>query len=142
MNESDLENELRGLRPVPPSLSLEGRLAVALTADRPARCSWNRWLAERLLWSAGGAVAAWLLASWFPQAVPARATRIPPSVSAMPRVTEEPLAWSDEGVQLVGGEVPARMLRRFVVERHQSADGSAEVRVPREDVILLPVALR
>lgn len=143
MNESDLEHELRGLRPARPSASLEGRVAVALPADRSARRPWNRWLTERLLWAAGGAVAAWLIAPWFSAPLaPTGAAPASPPPAALPRVTEEPFAWSDEGVQLVDGDTPARMLRRLVVERHQSPDGSAEVRVPREDVILLPVAIR
>jgi hypothetical protein len=37
---------------------------------------------------------------------------------------------------------PARILRRMVVERHRAPDGRAELRVPRADVILLPVAFQ
>lgn len=142
MNESEFENELRGLRPATPSLSLEGRIVSALPSAKKERTPWSLWLAERLLWTAGGALAAWLVTLRL-SPPPAPSVSAPVfQESAAPRVSEEPLAWSDEGVQLVEGGMPARMLRRLVIERHHSADGSAEVRVPREDVILLPVALR
>lgn len=145
MNESEFENELRGLRPVPPSRSLEGRIAAALPAAAERRPARGLWLAERLLWSAGGALAAWLmflqvsLSPSSPRAVPAPVARMEETAT---RVSDEALAWSDEGVQLIDGETPARMLRRLVMERHQSPDGSAEIRVPREDVFLVPVSLR
>lgn len=142
MNDSEFENELRGLRPARPSLSLEGRIAAALPAAKTARRARVLWIAERLLWTAGGAVAASLVIGRIaPPPAPAAPAPVSQASSA-PRVSEEPIAWSDEGVQLIEGGTPARMLRRLVMERHQSADGSAEVQVPREDVILLPVALR
>ena len=142
MNESEFENELRGLRPAGPSLSLECRIAAAFQSTKTRRRPWSLWLAERLLWTAGGVAAAWLLVPWL-SPPPAQTGAAPVrQVEAVPLVSEEPLAWSDEGVQLVDGGTPARMLRRLVMERHQSADGSAELRIPREDVILLPVALR
>jgi len=142
MNESELENKLRGLRPADPSPSLEGRIAAALRSTTEARRPWVPWLAERLLWIAGGAVAAWLMMPG-PSSPPAPVDAAPaPQVSAVPRFSEVPLDWSDEGVQMVDGRTPARLLRRVVMERHRSPDGSAELRIPREDVILVPVALR
>ena len=142
MNESDFENELRGLRPVQPSHSLQGRIAAALPPAKTPRSSWSVWLVERMLWTAGGAVAVWLLVPRAVSSTGPAPDASAPQVASAPRISEEPLAWSDEGVQLVDGGTPARMLRRLVLERHRSADGSAEVQVPREDVILLPVALR
>ena len=49
---------------------------------------------------------------------------------------------ADEGIRFVDELTPARVLRRKVIERHLAGDGAAEVQVPREDVIFLPVALR
>jgi hypothetical protein len=57
-----------------------------------------------------------------------------------PHVSEEPLAWTDEGVQFIGNEIPARLLRRVSMERHLSDDG-VEVQVPREDVIVVPLVM-
>jgi hypothetical protein len=138
MSESDFENQLRRLRPSSPSRSLEGRIAAALPKPKARPFAWCAWLGERLLWTAGGAVAAWMISLLF--VTPPASAPVP--ASPVPRVSEEPIAWSDDGVQLIDGKTPARMLRRLVMERHRSADGSAEVRVPREDVILVPVALR
>lgn len=140
MNESELENTLRGLRPVTPSPSLEGRIAAALGSATAARRPWALRLGERLLWTAAGAVVAWLILPGLSSPPAPVSTAEAPQVPAAPRVSEVPLDWSDEGVQMVGGSTPARLLRRLVMERHQSPDGSAELRIPREDVILVPVA--
>ncbi len=142
MNESEFENQLRGLQPVSPSNSLQGRIAAALPLEKSRRNFLSVWLMERMLWAAGGAIAVWLL---MPRPVLSPGPSIDattPQVARAPRVSEEPSAWSDEGVQLIDGGTPARILRRLVLERHHSPDGNAEMRVPREDVILLPVAFR
>jgi hypothetical protein len=147
MNDPEFENLLRGMKPASPSMSLEGRIAASLpeNASKP-RATWLGWFTERLVWAAAGAAAVWLtlLVITPPQRTPRTAAQ--PEVAAsqpqIPRVSEERLPWADEGVQFIGGQTPARLLRRTVVERHFSPDGSTEVRVPREDVILLPVSLR
>ena len=54
---------------------------------------------------------------------------------------EESLAWSDDGVQFIDGQIPARVIRHWVLERFPGADGEGLVR-PREDVFVVPVALR
>ncbi len=141
MNDPEFENKLRGLRPALPSLSLEGRIAAALPQPQPSHFSLSAWLGERLLWTAGGAVAAWMI---LVQINPAPIKPAEPSaspVASASRVTEEPTAWLDGGVQLIGGNTPARMLHRKVIERRQSDDGTVLVQVPREDVILVPVKL-
>ena len=57
-------------------------------------------------------------------------------------ISEESLAWSDEGVQFLDGQIPARIIRHFVLERYPgAADGEGPVR-SREDVFVVPVALR
>lgn len=141
MNEPEFENQLRGLRPASPSTSLKGRIAAALPEPKAARSLWAAWLGERMIWTAGGAVATWLLLIQFaPPPIPSD-TKINSPVALAPRVSEEPAAWLDGGVQLIGGKTPARLLHRQVIERRQSDDGRSLIQVPREDVILLPVAL-
>ena len=72
----------------------------------------------------------------------------PPAIAAEPQdvaaqgpIAEESLAWSDDGVQFIDGQIPARVIRHWVLERFPGADGDGLVR-PREDVFVVPVALR
>ena len=187
------------LRPAAPSVALRERIAADLAAPKsrettslarsltpPPRSF--AWLAERLLWAAGGAIAAAVPLLLQPQPLPAdtnrpavagnqaeavpRGARAPdmptaaPSppviVAAEPQVAaaepqviaaepqgaavqepmaEESLAWSDDGVQFIDGQIPARVIRHWVLERSSGADGVGLVR-PREDVFVVPVALR
>jgi hypothetical protein len=62
-------------------------------------------------------------------------------VAAQGPIAEESLAWSDDGVQFIDGQIPARVIRHWVLERFPGADGEGLVR-PREDVFVVPVALR
>ena len=64
-----------------------------------------------------------------------------PPVPAPATVTEEMVTWADGGVRFLDDRTPARILRRLAIERHRPAVGP-EFRMPREDVILLPVALQ
>ena len=194
------------LRPAAPSVALRERIAADLAAPKsrettslarsltpPPRSF--AWLAERLLWAAGGAIAAAVPLLLQPQPLPAdtnrpavagnqaeavpRGARAPdmptaaPSppvivaaetqvaaaepqvIAAEPQViaaepqgaavqepmAEESLAWSDDGVQFIDGQIPARVIRHWVLERFSGADGVGLVR-PREDVFVVPVALR
>ena len=150
MNETDLENELRALRPAAPSPDLARRIAAALPSETPATRprpqGWPAfsWWVERLLWAGAGAGAALVFAAplWqHPAKNPQTVTqqKAPPALEA--QVSEQPLEWKDEGVRFINDEIPARLLRRVTLEKHRSADGSVEVQVPREDVIVMPVAL-
>ena len=194
------------LRPAAPSVALRERIAADLAAPKSTETtSLARsltppprsfaWLAERLLWAAGGAMAAAVPLLLQPRPLPAdtnrpavagdqaeavpRGARAPdmpaaaPSppviVAAEPQVAaaepqviaaepqviaaepqgaavqepmaEESLAWSDDGVQFIDGQIPARVIRHWVLERFSGADGVGLVR-PREDVFVVPVALR
>jgi len=194
------------LRPAAPSVALRERIAADLAAPKSTEpTSLARsltppprsfaWLAERLLWAAGGAIAAAVPLLLQPRPLPAdtnrpavagdqaeavpRGARAPdmpaaaPSppviVAAEPQVAaaepqvsaaepqviaaepqgvavqepmaEESLAWSDDGVQFIDGQIPARVIRHWVLERFSGADGVGLVR-PREDVFVVPVALR
>jgi hypothetical protein len=152
MNDTELENELRALRPVRPSPELRDRIADALEpramiAVPPVLTPsfFSRWL-ERFFWAGAGAAAcAMVFITMGPRqpAVPVAMhdTQSKPSLQApLPHVSEEPLAWTDEGVQFIGNGIPARLLRRVSLERHLSDDG-IEVQVPREDVIVVPLAV-
>jgi hypothetical protein len=65
----------------------------------------------------------------------------PQGYAAQEPIAEESLAWSDDGVQFIDGQIPARVIRHWVLERFSGADGVGLVR-PREDVFVVPVALR
>jgi len=204
--------DLARLRPAVPSAALRRRIAAELATttpedsrrrDSPPRRRGLGWVAERVLWAAGGAIAATLpLVLKVPpsQAVPAgfavkdpvpadsgtapgieprlmvndrvedptdpaRVPRGPessgPDIGALAGVQPEPdgaargsepsqsigpiseesLAWSDDGVQFIDGQIPAHVFRHLVLERYPSSDGEGLVR-PREDVFVVPVALR
>lgn len=152
---SPFEEDLRRLVPAAPSAALRDRVAarIAAAAGPSVAVGGLRWLGERLAWAASGALAASLVvATWSggrtggeagaaatggPMAAGV-ATAAAPAVA----VAEEAVAWADEGVQFLDDHTPARILRRLAVERHVPADGGAGFRVPREDLILLPVALQ
>jgi hypothetical protein len=152
MNETDLENELRALRPAVPSPDLARRIAASLeprgSSMHPQAGGWPAfsWWVERLLWAGSGAGAALVFAgALLPHQHPAKPPQTLAKQKTLPaaqaQVSEQPLAWTDEGVRFINDEVPARLLRRVTLERHRSADGSVEVQVPREDVIVMPVAV-
>ena len=175
--------DLARLRPAAPSLALRERIAADLAAPlateptssarspTPAPRSFT-WLAERMLWAAGGAIAAAVPFLLQPRPRPAEPNRpsvavdqgqvalrgpeTPDASSAAPTavaaaepqviaaqepIAEESLAWSDDGVQFIDGQIPARVIRHWVLERFPGTDGDGPVR-PREDVFVVPVALR
>jgi hypothetical protein len=167
-HDAEFEADLAALVPAAPSADLRRRIAEALDAApavRPApsaapRPPMGRWLAERLLWACAGAGAGALAASVAFSLRPAAAVAsgdaaAPPLAAATPLgparplgeggppvpVGEEAVAWADGGVQFLDDRTPARVLRRVAIERYRPV-GGAEYSVPREDVILLPVALR
>jgi hypothetical protein len=181
--------DLARLRPAVPSQTLRERIAADLAAplSREATSSARSptpaprsfaWLAERMLWAAGGAIAAAVPFLLQPRPLPAETNRpaaavdqgqvaprgaeapdpssgAPPVIAAEPQaiaaqpqaiagqgpIAEESLAWSDDGVQFIDGQIPARVIRHWVLERFPGADGNGLVR-PREDVFVVPVALR
>ena len=180
--------DLARLRPAAPRLALRERIAADLAAplSREATSSVRSptptprglgWLAERMLWAAGGAIAAAVPLLLQPRPLPAGplpadtnrpavavdqaeaaprgaqspdmpaaapmaiAAAEPQGVAAQEPIAEESLAWSDDGVQFIDGQIPARVIRHWVLERFSGADGDGLVR-PREDVFVVPVALR
>ena len=187
--------DLARLRPAAPSLALRERIAADLAAPLSMETTSSSrlpttaprsfaWLAERMLWAAGGAIAAAVPLLLQPRPLPAealpadtnrpavafdqaeaapRGARAPDMPAAAPTAiaaaapqgvaaepqgvaaqgpfAEESLAWSDDGVQFIDGQIPARVIRHWVLERFPGADGDGLVR-PREDVFVVPVALR
>ena len=154
--------DLARLEPRRPSSALRVRVAAALVDPPTVRVPsgdpprW-RWLVERLAWAGGGAVAATLLTG-IPgprdlgtagriTAAPAPVERavaalLDPSPESDPEpVAEESLAWSDDGVRYLAEGFPARIYRHWVLERHPDPSGRESL-LPREDVFVVPVALR
>lgn len=182
--------DLARLRPAAPRQALRERIAADLAvplsmetmssarSPTPAPRSFA-WLAERMLWAAGGAIAAAVPLLLQSRPLPADLHRSvvaveqghvappgteapgasamapaptevaapqviagePQEVAAQEPFAEESLAWSDDGVQFLDGQIPARVIRHWVLERFPGADGEGLVR-PREDVFVVPVALR
>lgn len=152
-----LSAQFAGLRPAQPGPELRSRIAAELAREPRDRVAPSPRrplgaIGERLAWAAGGAAAAslaFLLAGAVPAGrEPAAVATVAATGPAEPaadrtlRIREEPSRWSDEGIRFVDEFTPARVLRRSVIERHVADGGAAEVQVPREDVIFLPVALR
>lgn len=152
--------DLARLRPAAPSLALRERIAADLAAPLGAETTLSArsptpaprtftWLAERMLWAAGGAIVAAVPFLLQPRPLPAETQVIaaaPQAIVAQEPIAQEPiaeesLAWSDDGVQFIDGQIPARVIRHWVLERFPGADGDGPVR-PREDVFVVPVALR
>lgn len=144
-------------RPIEPGSRMRSRIAaqLAMQSHDSFQDTSRRTLAacgERLIWATGGAPAAslaFLIAGAAPSGreQPVVATvhdisLMPPAAASSPQVREEAIGWTDEGIRFMNTSTPTRVVRRKVIERHLAADGIAEVRVPREDMILLPVALR
>lgn len=161
--------DLARLRPATPHQVLRERIAADLAAPRSRETTSSvrspttaprsfAWLAERMLWAVGGAIAAAVPLLLQPRPLPAEPQAIaaePEMIAAEPQVVaaepqvdvarepfaEESLAWSDDGVHFLDGQIPARVIRHWVLERFPGADGEGLVR-PREDVFVVPVALR
>ncbi len=173
MNESDLENELRGLRPSVPSTSLEDRIAADLgerrefvaaprttgapgagVIARPAAPGFfGQWL-RGLGWALAGATAAVALLLHLQKAEQSEkpATSVIAAVddeaeSFLPAESErEFLDADDSGILYGEGEEPLREIRYRSVERYAwinpDTGARVEVEIPREDIVLMPVAMQ
>ena len=173
MKESDLENELRGLRPIAPSTSLEDRIAadlgerrVVVAAPRALRAPgagviarpsapgfFGPWL-RGLGWALAGATAAVALLLHFQKAKPSEK----PAPSAIAAVDDDAESFlpaeserefvdaDDSGILYGAGEEPLREIRYRSLERYAwinpDTGARVEVEVPREDVVLMPVAMQ
>jgi hypothetical protein len=150
MNESELESELRKLRPAAPSRELEDGIARGLAQHRevtePQRerhaasaeihKPWLMLWLDRLMWSGLGATATLLIllaiqrpqdtsvAHPLPSPPLASSTVAPLDVSTLQPVlaAEEDLGWRDEGVRFDAHGQPLLKLTRTTVERQAWAD--------------------
>jgi hypothetical protein len=164
MNESEFENELRALRPLPPSVTsiqaVARQLAQgeddAILAVRPAANPRERHsLLWGLCWALGGAAAAVAVLLSLESAHGAGALRLQapaPTPSASPRgfhptESSRELVSAEVGGLVYGDDLaPNRVLRYSSVERRAWADPATgarvEMEVPREDLLLVPVSFQ
>ena len=165
MNLSDLENQLRTLKPVKPSAELEQAIARELAhALRPATAGViprgsetpGGRLLSGLCWAFGGAAVAVIatVCIYASQTVPAAdaplAATVPPGSRP---IVFEPVAASREFMDAEAGELvyaednaPARVVTYRSRERHvwtnPSTGAQVELEVPRQDVMLVPVSFQ
>lgn len=162
LNESELEEQLRLLRPRAASPQLEERLATALAPHEsvPAAAVLRRGRAERaplvrwlqgLGWALAGAAAAVAAIALMNARDVAKSSAgiaaAAPSEGFEPtESTEELVTAEDEGLVLASDQEPVRQVRYHSVERHVWVDprtgARMEFEIPREDVRFMPVAMQ
>jgi hypothetical protein len=171
MNESELESELRRFAPAPHGAGLEARVAAELqtlvlpsralvptagTIQRmeAARPSWWRAFLPGCAWASAGALAATaiVLALHFSPTTPAPLAQTTPALAEDESVFEPVDAQSevvaaDEAEIVFDAETgPAQVLRTSTLERYtwsNPATGAlVEIELPREDIVLIPVAFQ
>ena len=167
-NESELEQQLRTLRPREVSPALEDRLAAALdrrevavverapasavlrrTPVAPASQWWRGWV-----WALAGAAATALVFATLhggtapighEKAEPAIATAAPEEFEHT-ESSEALVTTEDEGLVLGEDEEPLRQVHSYTVERHVWTNAHTgermEFEIPREDVRFMPVAMQ
>lgn len=158
--ESDLENELRALRPALPSTSLaagiERELRVPSNPARPARWPRTARLSLWASWSLTAAAATVALMAWWPATMASAPDSIPPAASLtgdtvageriVPVSTSNVLTDAqDEGIVVLDDGRPARRMRLHFVETVRLRDDGAQADIavsrPREEVRFVPVSL-
>jgi hypothetical protein len=171
MNESEFEESLRALRPVAPSPALEERIAGELSASHaiktieahaavlrspaPLSTAGSPSLLARIFpgfaWACAGAAAAVaVLAALGVLGRPAAAGTAPVASAGEADfesrgVFREVVSAEDGGV-VYEDELPARLVRYTTLERriwtHPVTGAWLEVETPRDDVVLMPVAMQ
>lgn len=154
MNDSELETQLRSLRPVEPSPTLEQRIAGELAGHAPAPTAgtlhreqggWARWMFSRLAWAASGAVAALVISHPTPDRTNGSTNNSTAAVASGPLVVQESsevLNMNNEGLTIDAEHGVARVVRLTSIERRSWIDATgAEITTekPREDLVLVPV---
>jgi hypothetical protein len=169
MNESDLEKELRSLLPAKPSAQLAERIAAELkTAPvrtyEPAaglltrsanQANGTRFTRPWLLVLAGAAavvIGFFAVAQWLKPQSRTTASNSE-SASTVTVLNESPdesvdelIGARDEGVVYDEDAEPQRQVRVVYLERHTwtnpKTGAVVEIEVPREDIVLMPVAMQ
>ncbi len=170
-NESEFENQLHALRPLAPSPALEESIARQLAAGRALATVEPRAAAIRhreiavdrpsffdrifpgLRWAVAGAVAAVAViaaVSHFsdkPAASPSTSTVAAVEPDFEPEgITRELVSAEDGGVVYENEQEPARLVRYTTLERHvwthPLTGARLEVEIPREDIVLVPIAMQ
>jgi len=170
-NESELEEQLRQLRPRAAGREMEQNVAAALNRAElavvqhaPAAAVLPRrkggavgfplGLLQGFGWALGGAAVA--IVAIIPlsrieesrksAATPAEATAASPEQYEHTESTEQLVAAQDEGIILAGNSEPVRQVRYQTLERHVWVDARTgarmEFEVPREDVRFTPASFQ
>lgn len=169
-NEPEFENQLRALRPVAPSPALGENIARELaslrmlaTVEIPAAIVRRRDLEieqptffERLFpglrWALAGAAAAVAVLGAIHHFDQPTAGPSAPAVAATEPdfeaedITHELVSAEDGGVIYEDDQEPARLVRYTTLEHHvwthPLTGARLEVEVPREDIVLIPIAMQ
>jgi hypothetical protein len=168
LNESELEQELRLIRPSPASAGLEEKIAAALgrreltlAEHTPTAAILRRGAIKRsvlgqwwqgLGWALAGAAAAVAVVALLehresatPSSV-ATAETAPASTFEPTESSEELVTAEDEGLLLDSDQEPVRQVRYRSLERHvwvnPQTGARMEFEVPREDVRFVSVAMQ
>ena len=169
-NESDFENQLRALRPLAPSPALEENIArqlgphraIATIETRAAVIQQREFDGERpgffdrifpgLRWAfAGAAAAAAVFAAIHHFAQPTAPSTAPVVAVAEPdfepvEVTRDLVAAEDGGLVYEEDEEPVRLVRYTTLERHvwthPVTGARLELEIPREDLVLVSIAMQ
>lgn len=169
-NESDFENQLRTLRPIAPSPALEEGIARQLAASRAiatveARAAviqrreveadapgFFERLFPGLRWAlagAMGAAAVFLAISYFQQpdvSLEKKTVAVTEPDFEPVEVTRDLVAAEDGGLVYEGEDEPARVVRYTTLEHHvwthPVTGARLEVEIPREDIVLVPIAMQ
>lgn len=168
LNDSEFEQELRQMRPLPASTSLEDKIASALSRHEIVRAErvptaailrqpegssaiFVRWL-QGLGWAVAGAAAAVAAIALMDRGeagnAPTLAAVVETSAEAFEHTetSEELVTAEDEGLVLAGDQEAVRQVRYHSLERHvwvnPTTGARMEVEIPREDVRLVSVAMQ
>lgn len=156
MKETELEQMLAGLAPMPASSRLENRVERDLMIDSglrvidggaPARSTQKtRWW-QPVAWAALGAAAAIAITGLGPDIGDTTRPGIAgtdTSAQSLPiNSTREWLNADDQGVQFNSEKLPERHVRLVSLERHEWVDprdgAQIAIEIPHEDTVVLPV---
>ncbi len=158
LNESELEEQLRLLRPRAANPELEERVAAAMSREivpaaailrrsRPEAAPFVRWL-QGIGWAVAGAAAAVAaIVILNPRADrPAGIAAVTVEVFEPTESTEELVTAEDEGLVLASDQELVRQVRYHSLERHvwvnPQTGARMEFEIPREDLRFMPVAMQ